>query len=236
MFTRIFFCLSVIVLVSIAAPARAQWAVVDAPAIAQLIQQVRTLEEAAQTARDQLTQARQTLKTMTGDRGMQLLLRGTPRNYLPSTWAQLSGVTQGGGAFPLMSADARSAIDAMAVLTPQQLSMLSADGRRSIVAARRTSAVQLAVAQEALATTSGRFAAIQSLIAAIPAAADQKAILDLQARISAELGMLQNEQTKLQILHEATEAQASVDRQRDWERAVAGQGDFATRFRPNPRR
>ena len=236
MFTRIFFCLSVIVLVSIAAPARAQWAVVDAPAIAQLIQQVRTLEEAAQTARDQLTQARQTLKTMTGDRGMQLLLRGTPRNYLPSTWAQLSGVTQGGGAFPQMSADARSAIDAMAVLTPQQLSMLSADGRRSIVSARRTSAVQLAVAQEALATTSGRFAAIQSLIAAIPAAADQKAILDLQARISAELGMLQNEQTKLQILHEATEAQASVDRQRDWERAVAGQGDFATRFRPNPRR
>jgi type IV secretion system protein VirB5 len=233
---RILACLAFFVLVSVAAPVRAQWAVVDTPAIAQLVQQVRTLDEAVQTARDQLAQARQTLKTMTGDRGMQLLLRGTPRNYLPTTWAELSGVAQGGGAFPLMSADARRAIDAMAVLTPQQLSALSVEGRQSIVSARQTNAVQLALAQEALATTSGRFAAIQSLIAAIPAAGDQKAILDLQARISAELGMLQNEQTKLQILHQATEAQASVDRQRDWEHAVAGQGEFTTRFRPVPQR
>ncbi len=233
---RILATLAFFMLVSLTAPARAQWAVVDAPATAQLVQQVRTLEEAVQTARDQLSQARQTLKTMTGDRGMQLLLRGTPRNYLPSTWAELNGVAQGGGGFPLMSADARSALDAMAVLTPRQLSALSADGRQSILSARRTSAVELALAQEALATTSGRFAAIQSLIAAIPAAADQKAILDLQARIGAELGMLQNEQTKLQVLHQATEAQASVDRQRDFEHALAGQGDFATRFRPGPQR
>ena len=34
-------------------------------------------------------------------------------------------------------------------------------------------------------------------------AGDQKGILDLQARISAELGMLQNEQTKLQVLAQA---------------------------------
>jgi type IV secretion system protein VirB5 len=122
----------------------------------------------------------------------------------------------------------------MTVLTPQQLSTLSADGREQIIAARRTNAVRLALAQEALANTSARFASIQTLIAAIPAAGDQKAILDLQARISAELGMLQNEQTKLQILHQATEAQASLDRQRDLEQAVAGQGRFEARFQPRP--
>ena len=92
----------------------------------------------------------------------------------------------------------------------------------------------LGASQQALANTSARFASIQSLIGAISAAGDQKAILDLQARISAELGMLQNEQTKLQILHQATEAQAALDRQRDWEQSVAGQGRFEARFQPRP--
>ena len=215
-------------------PVCAQWAVIDAPAIVQLVQQVQTMEQAVQTARDQLSQARLTLKTMTGDRGMEWLLRGTPRNYLPSNWAQLSSVMQGGGVFPGISADVRSAVNGMAVLTPQQLSTLSPDGREQVVAARRTNAVRLALAQEALANSSARFASIQSLIGAISAAGDQKAILDLQARISAELGMLQNEQTKLQILHQATEAQAALDRQRDWEQSVAGQGRFEARFQPRP--
>jgi type IV secretion system protein VirB5 len=235
MLTKISVFSVIVALVAAApAPARAQWAVIDAPAIVQLVQQVQTMEQAVQTARDQLSQARLTLKTMTGDRGMGLLLRGTPRNYLPSNWAQLSGVMQGGGAFPGVSADVRSAVNGMAVLTPQQLSTLSPDGRDQVIAARRTNAVRLALAQQALANTSARFASIQSLIGAISAAGDQKAILDLQARISAELGMLQNEQTKLQILHQATEAQAALDRQRDWEQSVAGQGRFDARFQPRP--
>src|SRR6202051_1554681 len=119
----------VVTLVAMApAPVRAQWAVIDAPAIVQLVQQVQTMEQAVQTARDQLSQARLTLKTMTGDRGMELLLRGTSRNYLPSNWAQLSSVMQGGGAFPGISADVRSAVNGMAVLNPQQLSTLYPDG------------------------------------------------------------------------------------------------------------
>jgi type IV secretion system protein VirB5 len=233
--TKISLCSVVIILAAmVPGPVCAQWAVIDAPAIVQLVQQVQTMEQAVQTARDQLSQARLTLKTMTGDRGMGLLLRGTPRNYLPSNWAQLSSVMQGGGALPGISADVRSAVNGMAVLTPQQLSTLSADGRQQVIAARRTNAVRLALAQEALANTSARFASIQSLIGAISTAGDQKAILDLQARISAELGMLQNEQTKLQVLQQATDAQAALDRQRDWEQAVAGQGRFESRFQPRP--
>jgi type IV secretion system protein VirB5 len=235
MLTKISVCAVVIIFAAVVPdPVRAQWAVIDAPAIVQLVHQVQTMEQAVQTARDQLSQANLTLKTMTGDRGMELLLRGTPRNYLPSNWAQLSSVMQGGGAFPGISSDVRSVVNGMAVLTPQQLSTLFPDGREQVIAARRTSAVRLVLAQQALANTSARFASIQSLIGAISSAGDQKAILDLQARIGAELGMLQNEQTKLQILHQATEAQAALDRQRDWEQAVAGQGRFEARFQPRP--
>jgi type IV secretion system protein VirB5 len=216
-------------------PARAQWAVIDAPAIVQLIQEVQTMQEELQTARDQLTQAKQTLQTMTGNRGMELLLSGTSRNYLPSSWSQLTGaMSGGGGGYPGLSTDVRSAIAANVVLTPQHLSMLSTSDRQLIVANRQTSALQQGLAQEALANASGRFASIQSLVAAIGTAGDQKAILDLQARISAELGMLQNEQTKLQILHYATQAQDAVNRQQEREQAIAGHGRFETRFRPVP--
>jgi type IV secretion system protein VirB5 len=217
-------------------PARAQWAVIDAPAIVQLIQEVQTMQEELQTARDQLTQAKQTLQTMTGNRGMELLLGGTSRNYLPSSWSQLTGAMSGGGGggYAGLSTDVRTAIAANAVLTPQQLSMLSTSDRQLIVTSRQTSALQQGLAQEALANASGRFASIQSLVAAIGTAGDQKAILDLQARISAELGMLQNEQTKLQILHYATQAQDAVNRQQEREQAIAGHGRFETRFRPVP--
>jgi type IV secretion system protein VirB5 len=237
MFTYISRGLIAVALVWIAAapPARAQWAVIDAPAIVQLIQEVQTMQEELQTARDQLAQAKQTLQTMTGGRGMELLLNGTSRNYLPSSWSQLTGAMRGGaGGYSGLSADVRNATAANAVLTPQQVSMLSASDQQNIAASRQSSALQQALAQEALANASGRFASIQSLVGAIGTAGDQKAILDLQARITAELGMLQNEQTKLQILHYATQAQDAVNRQQERERVIAGQGRFATRFRPVP--
>jgi type IV secretion system protein VirB5 len=222
--------------IAIAPAARAQWAVIDVGAIAQLVQQVQTMAQQLATARAQLQSAQQTLESMRGDRGMELLLSGTQRNYLPTNWTQITGVSQGRGTtgYAGLSADVQSTISANAVLSPQQLAVLSPAGQRQIQAARQWSAVQQAVTHEALANASSRFTAIQSLIAAIPTAVDQKASLDLQARISAELGMLQNEQTKLQALFQATQAQESALRQQARELAIAGQGSFATRFQPVP--
>ena len=200
----------------IAPAARAQWAVVDAPAIVQLIQEVQTMQQQLATARQQLQSAQQALQAMTGDRGMEGLLSGTPRNYLPSNWAQVTSAVQGQGAggYAGLAADVQRAVAANAVLSPQFLATLSPADQRQIQTARQWSAMQQALAHEALANASARFASIQSLIAAISTAGDQKAILDLQARISAELGMLQNEQTKNQVLYQATQAQEAAMRQR----------------------
>jgi type IV secretion system protein VirB5 len=165
---------------------------------------------------------------------MEQLLSGTSRNYLPSSWMQLASASQGAGAYPGLASDVRSAISANAVLSPGQLATFSAADQQQILAARQMVALRQALAQEALANTSNRFAAIQTLIAAIGAAGDQKAILDLQTRTSAELGMLQNEQTKLQVLTEASRAQESSNFQRERELAIAGQGRFDSRFQPAP--
>ena len=222
--------------IAIAPAAHAQWAVVDAPAIVQLIQEVQTMSQQLATARAQLVSAQQALSAMTGDRGMESLLAGTPRNYLPVNWAQVTGALRGQGAsgYAGLSADVQSAIAANAVLSAQALGMLSPADQQQIVAARQWSAMQQALAHEALANSSGRFAALQSLIAGISTATDQKASLDLQARINAELGMLQNEQTKLQVLNQAMQAQESVLREQARERAIQDQGRFETRFQPVP--
>ena len=221
-------------LLCLIAPAHAQWAVIDAPAIVQLVQQVETMQQELATARDQLTQAKQALQTMTGDRGMEGLLGGTARNYLPSSWFQLTSAMQGSGGPSALAAEIRNAIPANAILTSGQLSLLSAADQQRIVAARQSAALQQALSQEALANASGRFASIQTLIAAISGAVDQKAILDLQARIGAEVGMLQNEQTKLQILGQTTLARAAIDTQQDREEVIAAHGRFESRFQPVP--
>src|ERR1700733_13126490 len=69
--------------------AQAQFAVIDVASLAQLIQEVQQMQQALQTAQNQLNQAQQEYNSITGLRGMQNLLSGINRNYLPGTWAQL---------------------------------------------------------------------------------------------------------------------------------------------------
>jgi len=222
--------------IATAQEARAQWAVVDAPATAQLIQQVQNMQKQLAIAGSQLQSTQLSLQAMTGGRGMGQLLGGVTRNYLPANWTQVTNAAQGqrSSGYPGLSADVQGAIGANAILSQQRLSTLSPGDLQQIQAARRSSALQQALADEALANASSRFASLQSLVTAISSAADQKAILDLQARISAELGMLQNEQTKLQVLYQATQAQESSITQQARERVIDGHGRFETRFQPAP--
>jgi len=214
--------------------ARAQWAVVDAPAIVQLIQEVQTMEQQLATARSQLAQAQQALQTTMGNRGMQQLLSGSNRNYLPPDWPQVAGTLQGSTNYGALSADVQSLIAASAVLSPQRLATLSPSGQQLIQGQRQWSAMQQALSHEALANASNRFANLQLLIAAIPTATDQKGALDLQARISAELGMLQNEQTKVQLLNKSVAAQQESLQLQAREHVLDGYGRFDVRFQPVP--
>jgi type IV secretion system protein VirB5 len=207
--------------------AHAQWAVVDVGAIAQLIQQVATMEEQLSTAKNQLTQARQQFDAMTGGRGMEGLLGGINRNYLPSDWAALESALRGAaGASGALSDSVRNIVEANAVLTPAQVAALPPAERAELQSVRQSTALLQAMTREALATTSQRFASVQSLISAISGASDQKAILDLQARIGAEQGMLQNEQTKLQTLYQALQAERWAGEQRRREQAIADIGAY----------
>lgn len=208
-------------------PAAQAMAVVDIRAIFQLKQQVQMMTKQLSTAHDQLTQARQTFDALNGGRGMEQLLAGTVRNYLPPSWAELdSAIRQGVGAFQALASEVQATIEGNAVLNGPQLAGLSPVERQQLDAARRSAASLQVMARQALSETSNRFGAIQKLIDAIPRAQDPKAIMDLQARISAEQGMLANEQTKLQVLYQVAQAEEWARVQRAREQAIADIGSL----------
>jgi type IV secretion system protein VirB5 len=222
-------------LVAAAPRAHAQWAVIDVQALVQLMQQVQTLNQTLNTARGQLAQAQQEFQSITGSRGMQNLLSGTVRNYLPTNTSQLaSAMNQVNLGYSSLSSAVQLALQANAVLTPQQLALLPPDVQTRISAWRSTAALLQGITSTALTNSSSRFTAIQQLINTIGAAPDQKSVLELQARINAETGMLQNEQTKLQSLYQVAQAQQWVNEQQDRETSVAEQGLFSSRFEPVP--
>lgn len=224
---RILGVIAVFVLLGATAPAQAQWAVVDVGAIAQLVQQVATLREQLETARSQLDEARRQYESMTGRRGMEQLLAGTVRNYLPPDWRALERALNGlEGNYAALTAQLASMIETNAVLTPDQLTRLSNQERAQLDAARRSAALLQVTSREALEASSERFASLQQLINAIPTAEDPKAVQDLQARISAEQAMLQNEQTKLMVLYHAAQAEELARRQRSSELAIANIGSL----------
>lgn len=208
-------------------PAHAQFAVIDVASLTQLIQEYETLQQQLSTARNQLSQAQSEYAAITGSRGMQSLLSGITRNYLPTNWSQLSQVINGAsGSYPALAASITSLVNANAVLTPTQVAALSPTEQAQLTLARQNPALLQATASAALANSSDRFASLQQLISAIGSAGDQKASLDLTARIAAEQGMLQNEQTKLQMLYHVAQAQEWARVQQVRERAIADQGSL----------
>ena len=207
--------------------AQAQWAVVDVGAIAQLIKEVATLEQQLQTAENQLTQAQQAYQSMTGSRGMQNLLSGTVRNYLPPDWPTVVSAVNGrGGPYGALSASIQSNVTANAILTPAELAVMSPTQQSYLTSQRSNIALLQALTQQALSATSNRFGGLQTLISTIGGANDPKAVADLQARIQAEQSMLVTDQSKLATLYQAAQAQQAALEVRLREQAIADGGSL----------
>jgi len=105
-------------------------------------------------------------------------------------------------------ADVAATVNRNAIVTPDTMANFSPAEIAVLKARRNAVALNEALARAELKNVSERFDAIQQLINAIPTAQDEKGILDLQARIAAEQGMLQNESSKLHVLYEAAQSQA----------------------------
>src|SRR5487761_2318714 len=144
--------------------AQAQWAVIDVQAVARLAQEAQTLQQSLVTAQSELQQARQTLQAMSGTRGMERLLGGTVRNYLPPDWSQVNALAAGGGAYGSLAASVHGLVGSNAVLPAPAVALLAPDEQRRLLAARARIATAQTLFQSARGSGRPRFAALQSLI------------------------------------------------------------------------
>lgn len=207
--------------------ANAQWAVVDVGAITQLIEQVRTMQEQLTTTRRQLAQAEAEYRSMTGGRGMERLLADVPRNYLPGQWREIQQVlNQASVSYGTIAREMQRVVGENAVLTAADLRSLSPTDRHLLESSRRSKALLQVMTREALDRTGDRFGSIQQLIDAIGRADDQKAVLDLQARIQAESTMLMNENTKLQVMFQLAQAEEASRKLHLREEAINARGSL----------
>ena len=234
---RVRACMAMVVLAGwLVAPAvRAAMPVIDVVSIRQLIAQVEYWKQQVAGMANQLAQLEQTHAALTGGRGMESLLATSEaqRNYLPADWAEMSRVREGSSAqYGGLSAAVASAIEARAVLNEARLASLSDAERASVLRARQSAASAAVMAQRAFSNAGERFAALQGLVTAVGQAPDAKAVADLQARIAAEQAMLGNEQAKLAMLAQAAQAEQWTQAVELREAAIAGHGEFESRFHP----
>ena len=201
--------------------------VIDVTAIAQLTKQVEYWLQQIQLMQNQLNQLQQAHSAMTGPRGMENLLAGTARNYLPQDWNEMLNVLNNtSNTYSGLSSQVQAAIAANAVLSERELGAMTPQQRQFIADGRSAAAMLQVLTQAAYQNTSQRFAAIQQLINVLASAGDQKAVLDLQARVQSEQAMLQNEQTKLQTLYQAAQAQQWAQEQRGREESIKDIGSI----------
>jgi type IV secretion system protein VirB5 len=213
----------------------AAMAVIDVAALRQLVAQIDYWKRQLGAMTNELNQLKATHDALTGPRGMHVLLPidEVARSYLPRDWGEVALVLQGRSAeYARLAGAVEATVDAHAVLTDVELGALGAGERAQVLEARRAAAGLQVLTRESYAQAGARFGQLAQLVQAIGVAVDAKAIEDLQGRIAAEQAMLANEQAKLLALSQAAEAEGRVRAMQTKERAIAGHGQFATRFRP----
>lgn len=230
-------CLSALALAT-AMPAQADIPVIDMAAIANLIEQINYWQAQIKAMSNQLVELKQTHEAMTGNRGMEGLLRTSTseRNYLPPNYGEMLRLVDGHTAtYAGLASQVKASMAENAVLSDRQMRSLTPESQEAIERGRQSSALLATLAREAYNNTSDRFAALQGLIDAIAASNDIKAIEELQGRVSAEQTMLTNEQTKLQALYQISQSENANHQQRIREQVMSGHGNFAGRFAPSPK-
>jgi len=207
--------------------------VIDVASLIQLIQQLQYWVQQIQLMKNQVSQLQQSYTAITGPRGMQNLLAGNQRNYLPPDWNQMLAVLDNTTpAYSGLSGQAQTVMNANAVLSSRDVRALSPSQQQILAQGRKAAALLQVMSRAAYQNTSQRFAALQQLINAIGTAQDAKAIQDLQGRIAAEQAMLQNEQTKLQVLYQSAQADQLAQQQRVREESLSGVGSYGAAKHP----
>lgn len=197
-------------------PARASGIpVVDIANLIQTVQQVLNDITEIQNQVQQIRQLQDQLKSLNGFRNLgQVFNNPLLRNYVPAeAYTFVNAVNTGG--YSGLTGTAKALRDAGMVYNCMDLT--GAD-RTRCQAALAAPYQAKGLLQDAMKAAAGRLSQINSLMGQINATADQKAVQEIQARISAENALLAHEVSQVQMLQGMADSEERIARSRDRER------------------
>lgn len=220
-----------------AGTAQAQQIVHDPTSYAQLVREARTALDQLEQLREQVRQGQQLFDSLNDISDVNALARelGLPevRNPLPdlrSLRAAADGDLSALGAL----AERADAIRAETRLyTPPAGDVPEVDryNREALERSGARTARDLAVGEAVGAAADQRLAGLEALRQALDTAPNARAVMDLEARLSAEQALIHNEQVRLQGLALTRAAEARLEEQRARERAVAARDARLSAYR-----
>lgn len=189
--------------------------VIDAANLAQTIQQVINDITAINNQVQQIVRLQHQLESITGTRNLGAILDSPLlRNYVPAEAFSLVNAVHSSG-YAGLSVTARSLRSQAMVYNCEDL----AGSERIRCQAELARPYQhKGMLQDAMRAASGRLNQVQSLMQQINATQDQKAALEIQARLTAENALLAHEMSQLQMLQGMADSEERIARSRDRER------------------
>ena len=189
--------------------------VIDVANLLQSIMQV--LNDSTEIANqvEQINALQSQLNSTTGSRSLGAILNNPAlQNYVPpSAYTYVNAVDASG--YSGLSASGKALRDAGMVYNCLDLS----GGQRIDCQASLAQPYQTkGLLQDAMRSASGRLSQINSLMGRVDSTSDQKAALEIQARIAAENAMLSHELSQIQMLQGMADAEERIARSRERER------------------
>lgn len=215
--------LAVTMMIAFGSPgmAHAQAAVIDVANLqqqllqyAEMVEQLKTMNDQLNTVRSQLEQAQQQYASITGARNLGNIVDMGERNYIPRNWRETLALMEGGGETGQL---AKSIRDEASLLGEPYFADVSQDTKDALSRQMGAAAGAQALNARVYDQTSDRFERLAALQSQINQAQDLKASADLQARVQVEQAMLTNELIKLQAMNAMLAESQRVQDQRTQE-------------------
>jgi len=205
-----------------AGPSRAQGIpVIDIANLIQTIQQVMNDITKIENQVEQIRQLESQVTSMNGVRNLGTVFNSAGlSNYVPANAFALVNAVDSSG-YGGLTATGKSLRDAGMVYNCLDL---AGPARTSCQASLAQPYQQKGLLQDAMRAASGRLAQINSLMGQINATSDQKAVLEIQARIGAENALLAHEMSQVQMLVGMADSEERIARSRDRERQYEALG------------
>ncbi len=179
--------------------------------VGKMVEQIAQLKAQLEQAKAMVKNGKETLSSMTGTRGMAQLLSNQDYKRIPTNWEDTLNAMNGGGSGSIR-AQAEKILKTMNGIDPSVFTKVDGAYGELYGDQANSAATYQALQGKEYDDTAARFKDLKKLIAKIPAAHDQKAILNLNARIGAQQVMLQNELLKMQALAQVRQAQKDMQK------------------------